>query len=162
MGTKGGRARGCGRALSRGIPLLLGGRHRARRRLCLHADQGAIGRVAVVIPTGMDITERVQGERIRRAYEEERRRAETLASLRASEERFRSALLNSPLPTLLFDDQEQILAVSRSFLEEAGYSREELRRMEDWTDRAYPERSPAGLEQFRHMISIQPTALRGH
>ena len=120
----------------------------------------AIGRVAVVIPTGMDITERVQGERIRRAYEEERRRAETLASLRASEERFRSALLNSPLPTLLFDDQEQILAVSRSFLEEAGYSREELRRMEDWTDRAYRERSREVLEQIRQMISIEPEALR--
>src|SRR5262249_17426034 len=32
--------------------------------------------------------------------------------LRKSEERFRSSLLHSPLPVLMYDDREQILAVS--------------------------------------------------
>ena len=57
--------------------------------------------------------------------------------LRENEERFRSSLLHSPLPISLFDDREQILAVSRSWLEQSGYSREELPRLEDWTIRAY-------------------------
>jgi PAS domain-containing protein len=43
--------------------------------------------------------------------------------LRKSEERFRSSLLHSPLPVLLCDDPEQILAVSQSWLEKTGYSR---------------------------------------
>jgi PAS domain S-box-containing protein len=40
--------------------------------------------------------------------------------LRENEERFRSSLLNSPLPISLFDDREQILAVSRSCLNKAA------------------------------------------
>src|SRR5262249_46894076 len=59
-----------------------------------------------------------------------RKRAE--GELLESEERFRSLVLHSPLPVLMFDDREQILAVSQSWSEETGYSREELRRLEDW------------------------------
>src|SRR6266446_2941580 len=72
--------------------------------------------------------------------------------LRENEERFRSSLLHSPLPMLLFDDREQILAVSQSWLEQSGYLREELRRVEDWTIRAYGERSGEVLERLRQVI----------
>jgi PAS domain-containing protein len=56
--------------------------------------------------------------------------------LRKSEERFRSSVLHSPLPIMLFDNREEILAVSQSWLDESGYSSAELCRLEDWTDRA--------------------------
>src|SRR5258708_6939589 len=59
--------------------------------------------------------------------------------LRKSEERFRSSVLLSPLPTLLYDDREQILALSQSWLEGSSYSGEELRSIEDWTARAFGE-----------------------
>jgi PAS domain S-box-containing protein len=78
--------------------------------------------------------------------------------LRKSEERFRSSLLHSPLPVLMYDDREQILAVSQSWLEKTGYSREELRRLEDWTTRAYGERSGEVLEYIRRIISTEPKA----
>ena len=80
--------------------------------------------------------------------------------LRENEERFRSSLLHSPLPISLFDDREQILAVSRSWLEQSGYSREELPRLEDWTIRAYGERSGEVLERIRQIIivSTEPEA----
>ena len=74
--------------------------------------------------------------------------------LRENEERFRSSLLHSPLPISLFDDREQILAVSRSWLEQSGYSREELPRLEDWTIRAYGERSGEMLERLRKILII--------
>ena len=48
--------------------------------------------------------------------------------LRKSEERFRSSVLLSPLPTLLYDDREQILALSQSWLEGSSYAADELRR----------------------------------
>jgi PAS domain S-box-containing protein len=76
--------------------------------------------------------------------------------LRKSEERFRSSVLHSPLPILLFDDREEILALSQSWLEQTGYSKEELRRIEDWTDRAHKERSGEALEQIRQIISAEP------
>src|SRR5260370_20194237 len=69
--------------------------------------------------------------------------------LRKSEERFRSSVLHSPLPTVLYDDREQILAISQSWLEGSSYSSEELRRIEDWTARAYGERSGEVLEYIR-------------
>jgi PAS domain S-box-containing protein len=80
--------------------------------------------------------------------------------LRENEERFRSSLLHSPLPICLFDDRERILAVSRSWLKQSGYSREELRRLEDWTIRAYGEHSAKVLERIRQIIivSAEPEA----
>jgi PAS domain S-box-containing protein len=74
--------------------------------------------------------------------------------LRDNEERFRSSILHSPLPISLFDDREQILAVSRSWLEQSGYSRGELSRLEDWTSRAYGERSGEVLERIRQIIIV--------
>jgi PAS domain S-box-containing protein len=78
--------------------------------------------------------------------------------LRKSEERFRSSLIHSPLPILLFDDGEEILAISQSWLEGSGYSREELRRIEDWATRAYGSRSGNVLEQIRKVIWTEPEA----
>ena len=78
--------------------------------------------------------------------------------LRKSEERFRSSLLLSPLPVLLFDDRTQILAISQSWLKETGYSRQELRSVEDWTTRAYGDRSGVVLERIRRIISTEPAA----
>jgi PAS domain S-box-containing protein len=78
--------------------------------------------------------------------------------LRKSEERFRSSVLLSPLPTLLYDDREQILALSQSWLEGSSYSADELRRIEDWTARAYGERSGEVLEYIRRIISTEPQA----
>jgi PAS domain S-box-containing protein len=69
--------------------------------------------------------------------------------LRENEERFRSSLLHCPLPIILFDDREQILAISQSWLAQSGYLREELRRVEDWTVCAYRERSGEVLEKIR-------------
>ena len=88
----------------------------------------------------------------------DRKRAEE--ELRESEERFRSTLLHSPVPVMLFDDREDIVAVSQSWLDETGYSKEELRRMEDWTARAYHERSDEVLTDIRRTISKKPQTKR--
>jgi PAS domain S-box-containing protein len=72
--------------------------------------------------------------------------------LRENMEHFRSSLLHSPLPIFLFDDREKIIAISESWLEQSGYSRAELCRMEDWTIRAHGERSHVALEQIRQVL----------
>jgi PAS domain S-box-containing protein len=108
---------------------------------CVRKDDGSIDYLVVMIE---DISARKQAEE----------------ELRENEERFRSSLLHCPLPILLFDDQEQILAISQSWLEQSGYLREELRRLEDWTSRAYGERSSLILDQMRQIIvsSTEPEA----
>ncbi|MHB8902758.1 MAG: PAS domain S-box protein, partial [Thermoguttaceae bacterium] len=68
----------------------------------------------------------------------ERKRAEE--ALRASEERFRRAVVDSPFPILLHAEDGAILHVSNSWREITGYTREELATIADWTERAYGER----------------------
>jgi PAS domain S-box-containing protein len=102
---------------------------------CVRKDDGSIDYFISVIE---DISARKQAEK----------------ELRESEERFRSSLLHSPLPILMFDDREQILVISQSWLEQSGYLREELRRVEDWTTRAYGENAGEVLERIRHVIVL--------
>jgi PAS domain S-box-containing protein len=59
---------------------------------------------------------------------------------------------------MLFDDREEILAVSQSWVDESGYSRDELCRLEDWTARAYGERSAEVLANLRRIIATEPPA----
>jgi PAS domain S-box-containing protein len=102
---------------------------------CVRKSDGSIDYFVSVIE---DISARKQAEK----------------ELRANEECFRSSLLHSPLPVSLFDDREQILAISQSWLEQSGYLREELPRLEDWMIRAYGERSGEVLERLRRVIII--------
>jgi PAS domain S-box-containing protein len=102
---------------------------------CVRKGDGSIDYFVSVIE---DISARKQAEK----------------QLRENEEHFRSSLLHSPLPISLFDDREQFLAISQSWLEQSGYLREELPRLEDWTIRAYGERSGEVLEQMRQIIII--------
>jgi PAS domain S-box-containing protein len=106
---------------------------------CVRKSDGAIDYFVTVVE---DITARKKAEE----------------ELRKSEERFRSSVLLSPLPTLLYDDREQILALSQSWLEGSRYSADELHRIEDWTARAYGERSGEVLEYIRRIISTEPQA----
>ena len=86
-------------------------------------------------------------------------RFEAEQGLRASEERFRSSsILHSPVPILVFDDREQIVAVSQSWVERSGYSREALCRIEDWITRACGGRASQMLGHFRRIISTAPEA----
>jgi PAS domain S-box-containing protein len=108
---------------------------------CVRKGDGAIDYFVSVIE---DISARKQAEK----------------ELRDNEGRFRSSLLHCPLPILLFDDREQILVISQSWLEQSGYRKEELRRVEDWTTRAYGEHSGEVLEGIRQTIitSTEPEA----
>jgi PAS domain S-box-containing protein len=78
--------------------------------------------------------------------------------LRKSEERFKSSLLRCPLPIMLFDDREQILAVSGSWLEASGYLGERLRSIADWTACACCDGQTEVLERLRWIISTEPEA----
>jgi PAS domain S-box-containing protein len=102
---------------------------------CVRKDKGPIEYFVCVI---QDISARKQAEK----------------QLRENVERFRSSLLHSPLPILLFDDHEHILVVSQSWLEQSGYLREELPQLEDWTIRACGERSEIVLEEIRQAMTV--------
>jgi PAS domain S-box-containing protein len=112
--------------------------------------------VSVTVSPMRDAADRIIGAS--RIMRDITARKQAVEALHRSEERFRSSLLHSPLPLVLFDDREQILAISQSWIEQSGYSREELRRVEDWTTRAFGERSGQVLEEIRRVIPTEPDA----
>ncbi len=59
-------------------------------------------------------------------------------ALRQSEERFRLAILHSPLPIMLHASDGEIVQVNHAWTHMTGYMQEELQTMEDWIERAHP------------------------
>jgi PAS domain S-box-containing protein len=109
----------------------------------LHPVRNKQGDVSLIVPEGRNITDR------KRAEDE----------LAKSEERFRTSIVRSPVPTALWDDREQVLAVSQSWLTAAGFrSAAEFQRVEDWIIRAYGERSSEVRELVREIIATEPEA----
>jgi chemotaxis protein MotB len=60
-----------------------------------------------------------------------------LPALLEADRRFHRAIENSPAPTLFHAEDGEILAISDSWLEATGYTRGELRTIDDWVARAY-------------------------
>ena len=87
------------------------------------------------------------------------KRKQVEEALSASEERFRTSLVESPIPVMLFDDCGQILALSRSWLTSSGYAREELTSIWDWTERAYGDRAADVQAHIRRIIETEPEAI---
>ena len=88
---------------------------------------------------------------------EDQRRSEK--ALRQSEQWFRSAVQDSPFPTVLHAEDGAILNLSNSWCELSGYSPAEIATIADWTERAYGEdkervraavAATFGLEQRKH------------
>ena len=69
-----------------------------------------------------------------------RERAVAAETIRASEERFRRAVMDAPFPILLHAEDGAIIQANNSWCEITGYTPEELATIEDWTKRAYGER----------------------
>lgn len=79
-------------------------------------------------------------------------------ALRKSEERFRSSIVLSPVPTILFDDAERVIALSRSWPHEAGVWPGEAGKLEDIIACAYGDGALDALAIMRGIIAGEPEA----
>jgi PAS domain S-box-containing protein len=61
-------------------------------------------------------------------------------ALRESEERFRSALLNVPLPIMLHTEDGEVLQINHVWTEITGYHLEDIPTLAAWTEKAYGDR----------------------
>ncbi len=68
--------------------------------------------------------------------------------VRAAEMRFRTAIVDSPVPAMLWADNGQILLLNRAWLEMSGYAEGELRTIQDWTRRALGHAPPESMAAF--------------
>jgi PAS domain S-box-containing protein len=89
----------------------------------------------------------------------ERKRAEE--ALRASEERFRRAVLQAPIPMLIHDEEDRNYTLSQGWTKYSGYTLDDIPLMGDWTERAYGERSGFVKEYIDHLFQIDETVSNG-
>ena len=61
-------------------------------------------------------------------------------ALRQSEERFRRAVLDAPLPIMIHAEDGEVLQISKVWTELTGYTHHEIPTLSAWTQRAYGER----------------------
>ncbi|MEG4805422.1 CHASE3 domain-containing protein [Microcoleus sp. ARI1-B5] len=80
-------------------------------------------------------------------------------SLAVTEERFRLAILNAPLPIMLHAENGEVLQVNSAWTELSGYEYSEIPTIEDWTEKAYHSRKSLvqqdieGLHQLNGRVS---------
>lgn len=84
----------------------------------------AAGVPKYMLGTAEDISDRKQAE----------------AALQASQERFRRAIVNAPLPVLIHAEDGEILQVNQTWTELTGYTSDDIPTMAEWTERAYGQR----------------------
>ena len=59
------------------------------------------------------------------------------AALRRSEEQFRRAIVEAPIPILMHAEDGEVLALSRAWTRFSGYTIEDVPTFRDWLDKAY-------------------------
>src|SRR6476469_9673355 len=61
-------------------------------------------------------------------------------SIQLTEERFRRAIIDAPLPIMLHAENGEVLQVNSAWTEFSGYQHSEIPTIEDWTEKAYHSR----------------------
>lgn len=89
-----------------------------------------------------------------------RTEAETL--LRGSEERLRSALMGAPYPTMLHTVDGEILLVNTAWMEDSGFSSEEMASLDAWLDKFYRESRAQVREIFTRLAAGEQDHIDGN
>jgi PAS domain S-box-containing protein len=96
------------------------GRHYISEGVPIRNDSGRVSNILVMF---YDITERKRWESQREA---------TFEALRRSEEQFRKALEEAPIPVIMHAEDGEVLQISRAWTELTGYKVEDIRRFDQW------------------------------
>ncbi|MEG4114877.1 MULTISPECIES: CHASE3 domain-containing protein [unclassified Microcoleus] len=82
-------------------------------------------------------------------------------SLQLSEERFRSAILNAPLPIMLHAENGEVLQINCAWTELSGYEHSEISTIEDWTEKAYHSRKSLVQEDIERLHRLNARISEG-
>jgi PAS domain S-box-containing protein len=72
-----------------------------------------------------------------------------------SEERFRRAIVDSPLPVMLHAEDGQVVMISGSWTEVSGYALSDIPTIAAWTEQAYGDRAPHHRAAIQQLYSLE-------
>ncbi len=89
----------------------------------------------------------------------ERKKAE--AELKESEKRFRNAVVLSPNPIMIHDEEDNVIQLSKGWTRYSGYTLEDIPTLGDWTEKAYGSRKGIEKEYIDNLFKIKETVNNG-
>lgn len=77
----------------------------------------------------------------------------TLEALNESESRFRTAMMGAPYPAAIFASDGKVLQINDSWINLTGYSRDELKTVDEWMELAHGQEKWKYLDTFKSLFS---------
>lgn len=81
--------------------------------------------------------------------------------VRKSEEQFRRAIADAPIPMMMHDENDTVLQISKGWTQYSGYTFTDIPTLGDWTERAYGQRGGFAKEYIDRLFEIQETVGNG-
>ena len=81
--------------------------------------------------------------------------------LRQSEERFRKAILSSPIPIMVHDDEGNVIVLSEGWNHFSGYYIEDIPTLKDWTKKAYGKKAEKMESSINRIFKEKSTVITG-
>ena len=78
-----------------------------------------------------------------------------------SEERLSRAIAGSPVPIMIHNEDGEVLQLSSGWTKFSGYTIEDIPTLNDWTEKAYGERTGPTLDFIKHLFNIDNTVKGG-
>ncbi|NEP17659.1 MAG: PAS domain S-box protein [Leptolyngbya sp. SIO4C1] len=79
-------------------------------------------------------------------------RKQTEASLKASEDRFRRAIVQAPVPIVIYAEDGEILHLSEGWTRFTGYTASDIPTLEAWTEKAYDTHKSTILQHINQLF----------
>ncbi len=90
-----------------------------------------------------------------------RKKEAALDALRESEERFRLAVENSPVPIMIYNEDGKVLMLSKGWTHFSGYTITDIPTLGDWTKAAYGSQNGEEREYINRLFNISETSDNG-
>ena len=79
-----------------------------------------------------------------------------------SEERFKSALMESPYPTMLHAENGEIILVNTAWIQKTGYSPTDLLTIEEWVNHSFRENASQVFDEVNQLIQTSQKQREGY
>ena len=93
--------------------------------------------------------------------EDQEKKNQAISLLQLSEERFRTAIINSPVPVMIHADDGEIIQINHAWTRVTGYKTEDLPTILDWTRKAYGKRSDEMQQVIKNVFKKNVVSSQG-